>query len=442
MLAKKETYSIGDYIEYKNHNYNIYKGCIISKWENNNKEYICVIKQYGGGIWTGVVPLNKINEDDFLSNFYLDNESEKQILNYKNTISKKFYEIIDKSINDKRINMTKKVFMYSLKQILNKKNKINPETWCLQWYVNRVFREYEPCLINETINYCYGSTPLIKKFLKKYKNFMIKMQGIVDCKLMLYLIDEKILEFKNSLKIISDKQFIKSVMYIRIKKLEKILFLKETKVDDNIKIRLKMKVCKKIYSIELFLNELIDTRFVFNNNQKHKYNGNKDFKCPKKIFVDLKSNENFENITDEKYIRNDNTKNTNKVEIKNNTLIIQDKNNKVLYNKHFNYLYFKTFIKGSKYIYIKNERELININTLKKTYLKYIEDKDLENETYFNKQENILIMTKTFSTGSLTDMVILVKLYCLKDGKFLGLFEINYNYDINIVYDIAITEIM
>lgn len=447
MSVETQIYSIGDYIEYKNHNYNIYKGCIISKRNYNNKEYFDIIKQLGGEIWTGVLPINKIDEDDFLSNFYLNAVAKKQILNYKNMISKKFYEVINNSINDERINMSKKVFMYSLKQTLNKENKISPETWCIYWYVNRVFREHEPYLINETINYCYGSTPLIKNFLKKHKNFMIKMQGTVDSQLMLYLIDEKFLEFKHSLKIISDKQFVNSSFHTRIKKLEKILFLKESKVDENKKIRLKMKVSKKIYSVELFLNELIDTRFIFNNNEKYKYkyNGNKYFKCSKKIFVNLKSNENFENVTEEKYIRKDNTKlvkSVNKVEVKNNTLKIQDINNKVLYEKYFDYLYFRTFIKGNEYIYIINDRELININTLKKTYLKYIEDNNLDNETYFNKQENMLIITKTFSEGNILETIISVKLYSLKDEKFLGTFELNYNNDISIIYDIDISEII
>jgi hypothetical protein len=427
-----ETVFIGDYIEYQDYDYSFGKGYVMSE----NEGRFTVIKQKGGEVWCGVKAINKINEEEFFKDFYLYFDEINKISFYKDKFSKSFREFIENQIFNSVKDKIKDVFIFTLNNILSekiKKNKFTAETWYIYWYIHEVFRRYEPYCLDDTINRCYGASTLIKKFLKENKEFIIEMQFTSDSNLLLYLIDEKILEFKHSLGKISDKEFIKNVIYDRIKKFEKVLILKEKKVDEDLKIRLKMKVGKKIYDTEIFLNELIDTRFVFKNNQKYK--GNKYFSCPKKIIIEY--NEKWENSKDEKYIKKENKKNIkNNVKVKNNTLIIQDANNKVLYEKYFKYLYFKTFIKGNEYVYIIKDRELININSLKKTYIKYNNHDD--SETYFNKQETLLIIVNTFSKGNIEEMIKLIKLYSIEDGKYLGFFEINHNSDISIIYDIDI----
>jgi hypothetical protein len=86
-VSNSNTFSVGDYVSYVRETYNggggrpsydytTSYGYII----DDKFGFSVVVKQYGGQIWHGITPSEKITEDEFLSKFSLYNEFKKDIL--------------------------------------------------------------------------------------------------------------------------------------------------------------------------------------------------------------------------------------------------------------------------------------------------------------------------------------------------------------------------
>jgi hypothetical protein len=426
-----QKFKIGDYIYYMNeyyngrgYSYNQEYGCIVTYKEEKN--IADVIKQYGGKIWFGVQPKGKIDEENFLSKFSLYNENKESILKIKDKIPEKFKLLIEKKIDNDIIKIIKKVFNYSLKNILKnryEKIKISPESWYIQWYIYNLYRQYEPHFINNTINYCYGASDLIKDFMKDNIDFMINMQFLSEFyeNIMIFLIEEKILEYRHKKNIISDNYFSKNSFPIIIKKLEKYLNFKI--LNPYKKFILNFEYNKNKYEIEIEAENLFNTQFLLVN-KNNKYYINSNSKCTnKQIFTKEFLNDMKVKDKNSKLLKSETLKTKNRIVIynsKSKILKIENENNDILYETKIKY--FEPII-GNRYIINKDTHENIDIKTLKKNKIKHY---NKSSSLILNKTEDIVIFIDSYSHGGI-DETKKITLYSTKNGLLLGCFEFNYD---------------
>jgi hypothetical protein len=391
MTEIQESYSIGDFIEYKNYRYNgssgrsnvtYHYGCIISK--SCNKGYFDIIKQFGGQVWLGIEPICKITEEKFLKKFSIYDEYIYNLLNRK--LPEKIGKIIKKMVDEKMGKVQKKVFNYAINNYFNNPD-ISIESWYIEWYIYYVLRNHEPDRIKNTLEYCYGATDLIKKFMKENTKFMIDMQFLSQRgdNYMIYLIESEFLEFKYSLGLIKEVDFCSKIFKCRIKKLEYKLKLKVPLLDKIVRLEFIGKGDKKFYK-EMSSKDLLDTQFIFFKNKNFK--GLEKSSCNKKIFVDLK-NSIF------------------KIDYK---LSNQKKNN--------------------KYKYVKEYQKVTNINTKKSIT---IDNNNEQSRIIFNDEQNLLLEIFNFSFGLTT--VKSINLYCPEHGNLLGNFQMVYD-ELDLDFDI------
>ena len=140
----------------------------------------------------------------------LHNEHKEEVLKILDKLPLGLQENIKKKCYESKLNVIKKVYSYSLRNILKnrgEKIKISPESWYIQWYVYKVLRSYEPCYLNKTSTFCYGASELLKKFMEEHMSFMVDMQflGQDFDKYLIFLIEEKVLEYKLKIGNISEK---------------------------------------------------------------------------------------------------------------------------------------------------------------------------------------------------------------------------------------------
>jgi hypothetical protein len=288
---------IGDYIEYEKEYYNSvtynyekcnYSGCVFQI--NDDKNNVNIIKQYGGELWYFVKPIRKISEEEFLLKFSIYDEYNNSLLEKIDILPPKMQIIIRNIIENKKLRFIYNMIIYCIYNKSKKSNliKIDDEVLGLEYYVYKVLRQYEPYKIKNTINYCYGATDLMKEFMKTNVNFMIDMQFICEEleHIILYLIQEKWLEFLYNKKIIGSKEYSSRLFPIIIKKLEIKLEMKLPIEDKNVTFYVDKD--ERNYKIETTLLDLIDSKFVLSNNYG-KYVSNKNSTCHKRINVNLKN---------------------------------------------------------------------------------------------------------------------------------------------------------
>jgi len=282
-----ESFNIGDYIEYTYYSTSIYCGCIISR-KNNSFD---VIKQSGGQIWCLVTPIRKITEEQFLSKFYIYEEHQSALLQKLGDLPEHLQTIIKNAVEKKKLAVIDAMELYCT---TNKNNypttsqiKIDNEVWAIKWYILNVLRNYEPYKIKQTLNFCYGASDLVQKFMTDNINFMVNMQfqspHLSDT--MLVLIQEKWLEFLYKQELISEGEYSSRQFPIVIKKLEALLVLKQPVVDD-IKLEIYFFKDKRNYKMDITLLNLINTKFAFGNSY-NKYLSNKKSDCSNSINVNL-----------------------------------------------------------------------------------------------------------------------------------------------------------
>ena len=299
----EQMYNIGDYIEYEREYYNggshhyercLHRGCIIESFKNKEDHYFSIIKQYGGQIWIGVKPLRKISEEEFLSKFSIYNEHMKELLSKGDSLPVNIKKVIDEKYSSKINKSIRSMVNYLLIKKFNDKENISDEVWCIQWYILHVLRSYEPYSIKDTLTYCYGAPEIVKSFMKKNVNFMIKMQfqSSEEYKYMHYLIDEQFLNYKYELGLISNYEYMRKVFPLIVKKLELNLILKKPFVNRPVKLFFthKRSYRHNKYIFNTTLEDLLDTKFLIPN-QYNKCKKNKNSKCYKTVIMDLTKKE-------------------------------------------------------------------------------------------------------------------------------------------------------
>ncbi len=299
-----DIYNIGDYIEYGREYYNggtyryetcYHNGCIIEI--NKEKNYVNIIKQFGGQIWIGVKPIQKISEETFLSKFSIYNEYETELLNNIKKLPLHMQNIIKNKIEHKKNASIHNMIMYCIEMKSHYHDiykdtshiRIDDEVWAIKWYVLHVLRSYEPYTIQQTLKFCYGATDLIKTFMFNNVRFMISMQfqPYEEDHIMHLLIQEQWLLFLYSLNKIDAKEFSSRQFPIYIKKLEVFLTFKKPVVDDT-DISILIAKDNNLYELNTTLLSLIDSKFVFEN-RYNKYVSNKKSNCSKRINVSLRN---------------------------------------------------------------------------------------------------------------------------------------------------------
>jgi hypothetical protein len=285
-----ESLRIGDYIEYIEYKYCstvIICGCIVSE----NKNFFDVIKQSGGQIWSCGTPIKKITEEEFLSKFYILEEHQSALLQKLDILPVNLQTIIKNTIEKKKLAVIDAMELYCTtnknKYPHTSQIKIDNEVWAIQWYILNVLRNYEPYKIKQTLNFCYGASDLVQKFMTDNINFMVDMQfqepHLSD--IMIVLIQEKWLEFLYKEELITAGEYLRRHFPIVIKKLEALLVLKQPVVDD-IKLEIYFFKDKCNYKMDITLLNLINTKFAFGNSY-NKYLSNKKSDCSKRIKVNL-----------------------------------------------------------------------------------------------------------------------------------------------------------
>jgi hypothetical protein len=385
MLDKEveNNYKIGDYVEYFTEHYNggtysydrcYNKGCIVEI--NNDRNSFNVIKQYGGQIWYGVSPICKVSEEVFLSKFSIYDEFQLQLVKYLNVLPTHLQSFIQDKIETKKLKLIRRMINYVLENKFHKnifykhkfdKIKIDDEAYAIEWYVYNVLRMYEPYKIQYTIQYCYGATKLIEKFIKENINFMVNMQFCSKEDNMILLIQEKWLAFLYENFLIDPKTYLSRSFLISIKKLESILVLRTPLIDK--KITAFVKKDDGLYKMTTNLSNLIDSKIIFTS-KCSKYVSNKNSKCHKSYIINLFNLKNLgtDNISFEKISK------------------LPSKLKKI------------------------DKPEFI---TTTERYLSY----------YINTQKNLIIEYRKFSIGDCS--CDNYTLYCLKTKKLLGSFEFN-----------------
>jgi hypothetical protein len=378
-------YNIGDYVEYTREYYNggshryeycTHYGCIIDV--NDNKS--CnVIKQYGGQIWFGVEPYSKVSEETFLSKFSLYDEYKYKLLEVKDQLPEKIRKIIENKCEEDILRTKRRVINYTLANYLNNK-KISTESWAIEWYVYNVLRRYEPFYITKTLTYCYGATKEIQKFMEENISFMIDMQFLRNeySDLMIYLIEEKLLNFKHKEGKISDKEYSKKIFPLIKIKLES--YLKFRSAIPEIDINLQIDFERKKYNLCIPIDELLDTKIIFPSRYgKSKAQGSKCSK--KKEFKDL-----------------------------------------------LQYVTTNTVIEPCKTTYTYNKKTKELINTQNNTKIKINHDPE---HSVLHSKNNFIIFEDTYS-GDMYGVKIFT-LFNINDGKMIGVFEVHYN-DFDCIY--------
>lgn len=296
---------IGDYIEYEREYYNggsyryekcYYSGCVYEI--NNEKGSVNVIKQYGGELWYFVKPIRKISEEEFLSKFSIYDEYINHLLEKINMLPSKMQNIIKNKIEKKKINHIYSMVKYCLRykfQNRFKNIKIDDEVWALQWYVYNVLRQHEPYKIKYTLNYCYGATTLMKEFMETNSDFMVQMQFISSKleNIMIYLIQEKWLEFLYEKKMTGSKEYSSRLFPIIIKKFQIKLEMRFPIEDKNVTFYVYND--KNNYKIETMLSNLINSKFVIAN-KYGRYVPNKNSICHKRVNVNLRQSNEWKRI--------------------------------------------------------------------------------------------------------------------------------------------------
>lgn len=374
-----ESFNIGDYIEYKYYSNTINRGCIIS----GNKNSFVVLKQSGGQVWHLVTPVRKITEEQFLSEFVIYDEYQSTLLQKLDILPVNLQTIIKNKIEKKKLQVIDAMKLYCR---TNKNNypttsqiKIDNEVWAIQWYILNVLRNYEPYKIKQTLNFCYGASDLVQKFMTDNINFMVDMQfqspHLSDT--MIVLIQEKWLEFLYKQELISESEYSSRQFPIVIKKLEALLVLKQPIVDD-IKLEIYFFKDKRNYKMDITLLNLINTKFAFGNSY-NKYLSNKKSDCSKRINVNL----------DWGMTSND----CCKIEKWGDLLIFH---------------------------LLQSE---ISGEISKTDCPRFIKKIDDCSSFYLNSQKNILIQKHKHSNGRIE--ITHFNLYCVKTEKLLGSFEFN-----------------
>jgi hypothetical protein len=333
----EQMYNIGDYIEYESEYYNggshyyercLHRGCIIEKDKSN---YCSVVKQYGAQIWVGVKPVRKISEEEFISKFSIYDEHLKKLM--QNNLPSNLKKVIDEKCSNKINRRIRSMVNYSFIKKFNDKENISEEVWCIQWYILHVLRSYEPYKINDTLSYCYGAPKIVKDFMEKNISFMIDMQfqSQEEYKYMCYLIQEKFLNYKYELGLISSREYMSKIFPSIVKKLELNLTLKKPFVDRPVELLFnhKRKYRDNKYVFKTTLDNLLGTKFLIPN-EYNKYRKNQRSKCSKTVIMDLTKKE-FEQI--QKFPEPNSTASRQNPEIL-NTLKQKYPHNSIKFNKN------------------------------------------------------------------------------------------------------------
>lgn len=436
-------FKVGDYISYTHVSYNgghrgydrtTYYGCIIEKNEYKDSDIsFNIIKQYGGQIWC-VRPEFKIEEEIFLEKFSIYDEYFSELIRNKNKMTDKMREIVDNKYNEKIENVQTQVINYVNKKLINNCGKFSQETFYIEWYVYHVLRQYEPYKINQTLNFCYGASDELQDFMKKNVDFMIGMQffKLEKDEIMPYFIEEKILEYKNSNGKLTDKDFLKKVFSIRVKKLENTL---KFKMYNNYTIQVKISYEREKYLLTLNSNDLFDTKFVFKG--KYGTRSNIYSKCYKKFIVnfqdpcwqkicgDKTKTQNTINYSPNDYTNIEYIKIIDNEPYEKKLLKVTDNKSNIVYEKIIEFSSINSPKFNDKYIYVKNRHkpggEVFDLTNHKLIGIKHDSSHSL---VYFDKSNRFLICQDTFSNSSCNN--ILTSIYELKNGNLLGFFEFNY----------------
>lgn len=264
-------FQFGDYIQYFEERYNsgyyngylnsYHLGCVISTDPNCIK----VVKQQGGQIWIVTRPVNKVSENEFLSDFKIYKEHRKSLMDIKNTLPEKLKGIVLEKVDNEKNKQIQDMFQFTLKNYLKHKNdkvQVSLEAWSVYWCISSILRLYEPFYIKRTIKLCYGLTNLVMNFMNDNLNFLISMQGLSSelSSIMSYLIEEQILEYKYSLGLISGRCFLSLSFPIRVIKLEKILQFRN--FIPNSKIKVFIHTNNSNYILDIQSDDLFNTKFV------------------------------------------------------------------------------------------------------------------------------------------------------------------------------------
>jgi hypothetical protein len=380
-----ESFNIGDYIEYKYYSKyysnTIKQGYIISG--HKNRDFFDVINQSGGQIWCCITPIRKITEEEFLSRFCIFEENESALLQKLDDLPVNLQNIIKNAIEKKKLAVINAMELYCTtnknKYPPTSQIKIDDEVWAIQWYILNVLRNYEPYKIKETLNFCYGASDLVQKFMTDNINFMVDMQfhSSYLSDIMIVLIQEQWLKFLYSQQIISSHEYSSRHFQIVIKKLEELLVLKQPVIDD-IKLEIYINKDKSNYKMDTSLLNLINTKFVFVN-RSNKYFSNKSSDCYKRVNVNL------------------------------------------------------ALGKTSQDCYKIMKLEKIPSKLCRTERLSFIKKIDDCSSFYLNSQKNILIQKNEYGGSGIT--IKHFNLYCVKTEKLLGSFEFNTDeVDLSYIY--------
>lgn len=344
------------------------------------------------------------------------------------------YEIVDyTSQKANEIRIKKTICEYVIKNMINNKNgpiKFSEETWCIEWYVLYVLRKYEPHFIKSTLTYCYGASNFLQRFMKENIKFMIDMQFLPRSQtvVMVLLIEEKILDFKHKNKKISDSEYLHKIFPLRIKNLEKELQMMFPIINKNITVSFEYwhNRSGNNYMLNIDSEELLRTKFVFQNNYK-KYNSNDQSSCYKihnvnfndtktwiknsKEKIDKKKIDIIPAIVSKRIVINEISN------IKKELVIMNNSDNEIIYKKTC----ILTPKNNGRYIYFPDNREILNLETIKINKLKH---KNSHACVSFTKNENTIKCIDSYSYTSYIS-IELVSIYCIKHGCLLGLFEFN-----------------
>jgi hypothetical protein len=378
-------YKIGDYIQYNYEYYSCGGYSYCTKYGgvvSFNKDSCNIIKQYGGQIWHGINPQSKIDEEKFLSKFNIYDEYMNCLIKIKDTLPGKIKNIIEYKCEKNMMKTKRFVLNYTLKNYLSKNKhhkdlKISSESWAIQWYIYNVLRSYEPYKIKDTLSYCYGATKKLQKFMEENIDFLINMQFLRDVysSIMIYLIEEKILEFNYKEGIFTEEEYFNKILpklfIIRQIKLQSYLKFK-TNIP-NININLEINYNKTKYNLVIPSDDLIDTKIIFSS----KYGTSKgtNSKCTKKKeFNDLLK---YKNIFSTQNV--------------------------------------------ISYTYDKKKKELLNLTNNKKIKINH----DSTNSIfYFSKCSKLLVFEDRYS-GNVSSKSVFT-LFNL-EGEMIGFFELYYN---------------
>ena len=373
----KNEYCVGDYIGYTVESYNCSiggydyhtsYGCIVDYINKNDSIIIyTIIKQYGGELWTITNPKMKISEKEFLLNFSLYDQNIEKILKNKNNVPKKIMNIINLKYINQQQNIIKKVFGYSITNILKNKNekfKISPETWYINWYACNIFKSCTHEEIIKNMSHCYGASKDITIFMKSHIDLFLEIQMLESLTDILFLIEENVLFFKYKSGKIDSKQLNKLLFNIIVQKLNTKLVLKYRPEQ---KMYLSFKYNGDYYKSNIDYN-FFETKIIIPSKYRSVKTLNTNSICHKKLEFDYTNQNNWHDKKSDDEIFQQNIFENKKIIFENKNvqcfknsksyiLKITNDSGEIIYLKNVSDIIF-----SKNYIY--NNNEIINLDTL------------------------------------------------------------------------------